>query len=146
MPKSVSELSNEDAGACLSYATILFYKSRDLMTQGKSEEAQAVFMEVNQALQTALQRSESGADTLSRALVRSQVAFMLGDLSFYVFKDPMRAKAFYEQSVHAIADHAGARRALERLAKLPVVGNQSAEPKDQKAEGKGQKAEDKGQK
>lgn len=138
LPKS-AEISNEDGATHLAYATILFYKSRDLMAQGKRDEAQGVFMEVGQALRTALKRTESGPDTLGRALVRSQAAFMLADLSFYVFQDPAGAKTFYEESLRAISDHAGAQRALDRLAKAAEMGAQPPAAAGQAPQDKGPK-------
>lgn len=139
LPKSLNELVNEDPAACLDYATILFYKARDLMAEGKRDEAQAVFMEVGQALRAVLQRAESRPESVGRALVRSQAAFMLGDLSLYVFQDPAGAKTFYEQSLRDITDHAGARRALDRLAKAAEMGAQAPAAAGQKPQDQGPK-------
>ena len=138
LPKSIDELPNESAAVCLDYATILFYKARALLFQGKGDEAKAEFQNVGDALRAAMKRSEHDPDNVARALVRSQAAFMLGDLSFFVFKDRDGAKALYEESLHAISDHAGAQAALSRLS-ASEINNQMSGMKDQKPEEKSPK-------
>ena len=138
LPKSIDELPNESAAVCLNYATILFYNARGLLYQGKGEEAKPIFQKVGDALRTALKRSENDSDGLARALVRGQASFMLGDLSLYVFKDRDGAKAFYEESLRSISDHAGARTALDRLSASEIC-NQVSGMKEQKSEDKSPK-------
>ena len=58
-------------------------------------------------------------------LLRSQCAFLLGDVTLHVFNRKDEAKRFYEQALREFPEHDGALTALARLI-LPVIPPQAA--------------------
>ncbi len=111
----VSAIDSQDPSAHLTYASILFYKGLGLLQSGKSEEGQAVFHTIEGELLLALKLSEPNRDAPDVKLVRSQSAFLLGEVTLNVFKDNAKAKQFYEQALREYPEHDGATRALARL-------------------------------
>ena len=97
----------------------MFYNGQQLLRGGKDQEAKAVFRNAEQALQLALQLSESDQDRVRRSLVRSQASFLLGDLNFFVLGDKAKAKTFYEAALRECPQHAAAAAALVRVL-MPV--------------------------
>ena len=114
-PAFVSTLTSQDAAVHLTYASILFYTGLGLLQAGKAEEGKAVFQTVNGELRLALQLSESRRTESDVKLVRSQCAFLLGEVTFNVLNAPASAQAFYEQALREYPEHDGATRALARL-------------------------------
>ncbi|MDP3703021.1 MAG: hypothetical protein Q8R78_01325, partial [Candidatus Omnitrophota bacterium] len=114
LPQAASEIHSEDPSVYLNYASILFYNGQQLLRGGKSEEAQTVFRNAEQALHSALQRSEADQDPLRRSLIRSQSSFLLGELNFFVFGDKEKAKTLYEDALRECPQHAAAVAALGR--------------------------------
>jgi hypothetical protein len=110
-----AEIQSDDPAVHLNYATILFYKGRGQLGQGQAEAATVTFQEMEAELTLAMTLSEQDADSQRRQLLRSQTAFLLGDLHFFVFKDRDKAKAFYEESVKNFPEHHGAVEALKRF-------------------------------
>ena len=108
-------LAPDDAATHLTYASILFYKGKRLLQPASRAEGEAIFKEVEQELRRALELSAQDPDARRRQLIGSQSAHILGDLYLYVWKNPDKAKAFYEQAVHAYPEHVGAREALKRF-------------------------------
>ena len=119
LPQAVSDIHSEDPSVYLNYATVEFYNGQQLLRGGKDQEAKAVFRNAEQALQLALQLSESDQDSVRRSLVRSQSSYLLGDLSFCVFGDKAKAKTFYEDALRECPQHAAAIAALARVL-MPV--------------------------
>lgn len=115
LPQASSGIHSDDAAVYLAYATIQFYNGQQLLRVGKSEEAQTVFRNAEQALQSALQHSEADQDPLRRSLVRSQSSYLLGDLNFFVFSEIDKAKTFYEEALRECPQHAAAVAALGRM-------------------------------
>jgi len=111
----LAEIQSEDPAVHLNYATILFYKGRGQMGQGETDAAKATFREVQAELELAMKLSEQDPDDMRRQLLRSQAAFLLGDVSLFVLKDRDKAKAFYEESIKHFPQHAGAVEALKRF-------------------------------
>lgn len=104
---------SQDAGERLTYASLLFY--RDLASLRDSAPSAALFQEVEQELQMVIRLSAADANERRRNLLRSQAAYMLGDVWRYVKKDPAKAKAFYRQAVRYVPEHTAANEALKRL-------------------------------
>ena len=119
LPQAVSDIHSEDPSVYLNYATIVFYNGQQLLRNGKSEEAQTVFRNAEQALDTVLRLSEADSDRLRRSLVRSQASFLLGDLNAFVFGDKGKAKTFYEAALRECPRHAAAAAALMRVLMPP---------------------------
>ena len=115
LPQAASDIHSDDPSVYLTYATIQFYNGQQLLRGGKNEEAQAVFRNVEQALHSALQRSEADQDLLRRSLVRSQSSYLLGDLNSFVFSEKDKAKTFYEDALRECPQHAAAGAALGRI-------------------------------
>jgi hypothetical protein len=113
--KVVQGINSADPSAHLNYASILFYKGRQEMASGDQGMSTETFKEMEAELLLALQLSESQPDGLERRLLRSQCAFLLGDLQLFIFKDSQKAKTFYQQAVEQFPDHQGAVAALKRL-------------------------------
>ena len=111
----IAEIRSEDPAVHLNYATILFYKGKGQMGQGQADAAKVTFQEVETELNLAMTLSEQDADDQRRQLLRSQAAFLLGDLNFFVFKDRDKAKAFYQESIKNFPEHSGAVEALKRF-------------------------------
>jgi hypothetical protein len=113
---SPAGIQSEDPSAHLQYASILFYRGRQLLSPlGDREAALAVFRVVEAELLEARRLSEQHPDGVERRLLRSQCAFLLGDLHFFVFEDHALAQAFYQESLEQFPDHAGALEALKRF-------------------------------
>ena len=110
-----AEIRSEDSAVHLNYATILFYKGRGQMGQGETDAAKTTFQEAEAELNLAMTLSERDTDDQRRQLLRSQAAFLLGDLHFFVFKDRDKAKAFYQESIKNFPEHSGAVEALKRF-------------------------------
>ncbi|MBI4004447.1 MAG: hypothetical protein HY353_05435 [Candidatus Omnitrophica bacterium] len=110
-----AEIHSDDPAVHLNYATILFYKGRGQMGQGQADAATVTFQEMEAELNLAMTLSERDADDQRRQLLRSQTAFLLGDLHFFVFKERDKAKAFYEESIKNFPEHHGAAEALKRF-------------------------------
>ena len=108
-------IQSDDASVHLTYASILFYKGRSLLQAGDREHAERVFKTVEAELRDALRLSEHDEDAQRRGLLRSQSAFLMGDLYFFVFNDAATAKAFYQESLQDFPEHEGAREALKQF-------------------------------
>ena len=104
---------SQDAGARLTYASLLFYRDLNLLRDGKPPAE--LFAEVEQELSMVIRLSGAEAQEPGRSLLRSQAAYMLGDVYLYVKKDPVKAKAFYLQAVRYVPEHAAAAAALKRM-------------------------------
>ncbi len=107
--------AEEDPSVHVNVASILFYKGIGLLRSGNTPEGETVFRTVEQELLTAIRLSERDASANRRNLLRGQCAFLLGDVYSFVFPNPTTAKAFYQQSVRYVPDHAAAANALKRL-------------------------------
>jgi len=110
-----SVVTSQDPSAHLNYASILFYKGRRLLQSGDHEGSEAVFKEVEQELLLAARLSDNDTEDLRRRLLKSQCAFLLGDVYLFVFKDRQKAKAAYQDSLGHFPEHDGAREALKRF-------------------------------
>ena len=109
------EGESDDASVHLNFASILFYKGRRLLQTGDATAGGAVFKVIEQELQLALQLSEHDPNERRRQLLRSQSAYLLGDVNLFVFKDHEKAKAFYEEALRYFPEHDGAIEALKRF-------------------------------
>ncbi len=119
-----SPVDSTDASAHLHYASILFYKARLALAEDEPT-GRALFQEVEAELQLASTLSHAISDQVSRSLLRSQCAFLRGDLSLYITGDPEKAQAYYQESLRNFPDHAGAAGALERLGVSPHARDRS---------------------
>lgn len=106
---------SSDPSVHLNYASILFYKGRNLIQAGDKEAGETAFKEVERELRLAMKLSESDTDERRHALLNSQSAFLLGEVYFFVFNDREKAKASYQEALRAIPDHDGALQALQRF-------------------------------
>ncbi len=113
------ELSSQDPAAHLSYASILFYKGRRMLGAGATAEGEAIFREIEGELHTALKLADQDQDASGRRLLQSQCAFMLGDIRYFVFHDPLTATEFYREALAYFPEHDGASEALKRLTPEP---------------------------
>jgi len=104
-----------DAGAHLAYATIVFYRAHTMFQFGKRKESEQLFRDIVLELTKAIELSAQDADAVSRNLVRSQSAYLLGDISSYVFSDPTAAKAFYEEALRYFPAHSAAEISLKTV-------------------------------
>ncbi len=107
--------AEDDPSMHLNTASILFYKGIGLLRGGNKPESETVFRAVEQELLTAIRLAEHDANVHRRNLLRGQCAYLLGDVYASVFPNPTAAKAFYQQAVRYVPDHAAAVDALKRL-------------------------------
>jgi len=107
--------TEDDPSVHLNTASILFYKGVGLLRSGNKPDSETIFRDVEQELLTAIRLSEHDANAHRRNLLRGQCAYLLGDVYSSVFPNPTAAKAFYQQSVRYVPDHAAAVNALKRL-------------------------------
>jgi len=116
-PDAETGIVSDDAGAQVAYASIVFYRAQHLLRFGQLEEGKALFREVVVALSNAIELSAHETDVVSRNLLRSQSANLLGDIYNYVYDDAQTATAFYEEALRYFPEHAAAevsRNALMR--------------------------------
>ena len=119
--------ASSDPSIELNYGSILFYKGLRLLRAGDIENGKAMFKEVDTRLREAVRLAAQDSDPVRRQLTHSQAAFLLGEVSLFVWHDPAAARAFYEQAVAAYPEHDGAREKLKSL-DLQQKMEQTAKP------------------
>jgi len=113
-PTDAQGIVSEDPSVHLNYATILFYKGLGLWRSDQTA-GEAILKGVERELTSAIRLSASDTDEPRRNLLRSQCAYLLGDLYTFAFKEPAHAKAFYQQAVRYFPEHTAAVAALKRF-------------------------------
>ncbi len=113
--KQALDLAPQEPLAHLNYGTILFKVGQRALQAGQTEQGTAMFRDAEKALQTALRLAKSESDPVRRKQFKSQAAFLLGDMQFYVFKDKARAKRYYQETLWYDPQHPGALAARERF-------------------------------
>ena len=111
-PKPHPTVQSENPFAYLNDASILFYKGIDLLQSGHRVEAETVFRTIETELLQAMRLSEPNQTNADIKELRSQCAFLLGELQLYVWNDTKKAKGFYEEALRYFPQHDGAIRAL----------------------------------
>ena len=116
-PASVpaAQAAPSDPSIQLNYGSILFYKGLRLLRAGDTENGKAVFKEVETRLREAMRLAAQDSDPVRRQLAQCQAAFLLGEVSLFVWRDSAAAKAFYEQAVAVYPEHDGAREKLKGI-------------------------------
>jgi hypothetical protein len=114
LPVSEGSPCSQDAAEQLNYASILFYKARRVLTTDRAA-GEAIFREVEAALRRALELAAAQPDTLSRALLQSQCAYMLGDIALFVRRDADSAMESYRLALQHYPEHDGAEQAMQWL-------------------------------
>ena len=112
---AVPAIDSRDATTHLTFATILFYRGLRLMRTGEPEAARVVFFAIEKELLMASRLADTDQDDRRRGLVKSQCAYLLGDLAAFVLVDKDKAKAFYQEALTYFPEHDGAREALKHL-------------------------------
>ncbi len=107
--------TSQDPAAHLNYASVMFYKGVGLLQAGKADESRAVFQAVEAELRLAMELSEPKRAEPDTRLLRSQCAFLLGEVTLNVLNDRDAAKAHYEEALREYPEHDGALRALAGL-------------------------------
>ena len=113
--KEAAEAMPSDPSIQLNYGSILFYKGLRLLRAGDAENGKAIFKEVETHLREAMRLAAQDPDPVRRQLTQSQAAFLLGEVSLFVWRDSAAAKAFYEQALAAYPEHDGAREKLKGI-------------------------------
>ena len=114
LPDSLMGADPHDPEIRLNYASIRFYRARRLLLTD-IPAAQLEFKGIEGQLIAALQLSEADEAHPGKQLLRSQSAFMLGDLYWYIFHDSARAKTMYQDALRYFPEHDGASEALKRI-------------------------------
>ena len=106
----------------LNYASVLFYRGKDLIEAGKNTQGRMLFKEVQRELELTMTLADDSAD--GRA-IKGQCAFLLGDTALYAFEDSEQATMWYEKSLEYNPAQEHVARALAKL-KQPAPPTGSA--------------------
>lgn len=113
--KQALDLAPQEPLANLNYGTVLFKAGQRALQAGQTEQGTAMFRDAEKALQAALRLAKGESNPALRKQCKSQAAFLLGDIQFYVFKDKARAKRYYQETLWYDPRHPGALAARERF-------------------------------
>ena len=102
-----------DPGRQLTYASVMFYEAKSLLGNDR-EQGLAMFRQIERLLNEALRLTEQGGGPGTNVL-RSQSAFMLGQIYQNVFQNPGTAEQQYLAALAAFPGHFGAAQALGKL-------------------------------
>jgi tetratricopeptide (TPR) repeat protein len=95
----------------MNYGSLLFGNGVELFKAGQTSEAKTTLTQAQDELKAAIE----GFDRDKDRPFLGQCYFFLGEISNNAFKDPIRARAYYQKAV-LFSDHEGAKTALTALA------------------------------
>ncbi len=108
--KKATQIAPDDANWHMNYGSMLFSKGQQVFQAGNKQEGSAIFKEVEKELLLAIKLFKE-----SNSIEISQCYFLLGDVYYYAFEDPVKAKSFYQKSLKYYPQHGGASEAMRRF-------------------------------
>ncbi len=113
--KQAVDLAPDQPVVHLNYASALFKVGQHEIQSENTERGTATFRDAEQELLTVLRLAKNEPDPVERQQLKSQAAFLLGDACFYVFKDKVRAKRYYQDALWYDPTNRGALEARKRF-------------------------------